>query len=111
ADGVVVDPEVLVREMDDLEARGHSLANLRISANSHVVMPYHKRLDQIDEQRKGEGAIGTTGRGIGPAYSDKAARVGIRMHELLDPARFEARMREQVAEKNLLFTRVYDSEP
>ena len=111
ADGVVVDPETLLGEMDALEKRGHSIKNLRISANAHVVMPYHKRLDQLDEARKGDSALGTTGRGIGPAYADKAARVGIRMHELADSARFEARVREQVAEKNVLLTRVYEVEP
>ena len=111
ADGVVIDPETLIREMDNIEKRGHSIRNLRISANAHVVMPYHKRLDQLNEQRKGDSALGTTGRGIGPAYADKAARVGIRMHELIDPERFESRVREQVAEKNVLLTRVYEAEP
>src|ERR1041385_1564220 len=72
ADGVVVDPEVLVKEIDELTSRGHSVAKLRISTNAHVVMPYHKKLDQLDELRRGADALGTTGRGIGPAYADKA---------------------------------------
>ncbi len=111
ADGVVIDPEVLLREMANLESRGHSVARLRISTSAHVVMPYHRMLDQLDEQRRGEGALGTTGRGIGPAYADKAARVGIRMHELIDLARFETRLREMTEEKNLIITRIYGADP
>ncbi len=111
ADGVVIDPQVLIREMDGLEQRGHSVQNLRISNNAHVVMPYHRRIDQLEEERRGSAALGTTGRGIGPAYADKAARVGIRIHELVDPARFETRLREQAAEKNRLFTKLYEAEP
>jgi len=111
ADGVVVDPEVLVREIRDLEARGRSVEGLRVSANAHVVMPYHRLLDRLDEARKGDFALGTTGRGIGPAYADKVARVGIRMHELVNPPRFEARLREQVAQKNLVVTRIHGAEP
>ncbi|MGC8667183.1 MAG: adenylosuccinate synthase [Chthonomonadales bacterium] len=111
ADGVVVDPKVLVTELEELQSRGHSVERLRISANAHVVMPYHHRLDDIAEKRRGAAAIGTTGRGIGPAYADKAARVGIRMHEFVDPQRFAQRARERIAENNLIFTRVYDEEP
>lgn len=111
ADGVVVDPKVLVQELDSLQARGHSVECLRISANAHVVMPYHHRLDDIAEKRRGSAAIGTTGRGIGPAYADKAARVGIRMHELVDPQRFAEHARERIRENNLAFTRIYDEEP
>jgi adenylosuccinate synthase len=111
ADGVVIDPAVLISEIEKLAARGHSVANLKVSQNAHLIMPYHRRMDQLEEQRRGTGALGTTGRGIGPAYADKATRNGIRMHELLDRTRFEERLREQVAEKNLLFTRIYESEP
>lgn len=111
ADGVVVDPRVLVEELEDLHRRGHCVDLLRISANAHVVMPYHHRLDDIAEKRRGAGAIGTTGRGIGPAYADKAARVGIRMHEFVDPDRFAQRVRERIAEVNLAFTRIYQEEP
>ena len=99
-----------VRDLNLVE-RGHSTERLRISTNAHVVMPYHKLFDQIDERRKGADAIGTTGRGIGPAYADKAARVGIRMHELIDPPRFESRVRDLIADKNLILTRVYEAEP
>jgi adenylosuccinate synthase len=111
ADGVVVDPAVLVREIEDLKARGHAVDRLKVSANAHVIMPYHRLLDQLNEQKRGASAIGTTGRGIGPAYADKATRVGIRMHELVDSSRFKLRLREQAEEKNLLLTRVYGVEP
>jgi adenylosuccinate synthase len=111
ADGVVIDPAVLLKEMQGLEERGHSLARLRISNNAHVIMPYHRIIDQLEETRKGNSAIGTTGRGVGPAYTDKAARIGIRMHELIDPARFSARLREVVADKNALLTKYYETEP
>lgn len=111
ADGVVVDPKVLVEEIAELEARGHSARNLRVSTNAHVVMPWHFRQDILDEQRKGVGALGTTGRGIGPAYADKASRIGIRMHEFMDSARFEARARSLIVDKNDLLTRFYGAEP
>jgi adenylosuccinate synthase len=110
ADGVVVDPAVLLKEMKALEARGHSVARLKLSANAHVVMPYHRLIDQLEEQRRADSALGTTGRGIGPAYQDKAARIGIRIHELVDPVRFANRVREVVEQKNLLLTRVYESD-
>lgn len=111
ADGVVVDPGVLVQEIDDLKRRGVSVEGLYLSPNAHVVMPYHHRLDQLEEARKGSSAIGTTGRGIGPVYADKASRTGIRIHELIDPARFEQRAREQIALKNVLIGKVYDADP
>ena len=82
--GVVVDPAVLCDEIDGLRARGVDVSNLKISANAHVIMPYHLMLDTEGEQRLGKNLIGTTKRGIGPAYADKAARVGIRMQDLLD---------------------------
>lgn len=111
ADGVVVDLAVLLKETDDLRARGYPCHNLKVSANAHVIMPYHRRLDQLEEARKGPGAIGTTGRGIGPAYADKAARVGIRMHEMIDPQRRVERIREQTLARNLVLTRLYEAEP
>jgi len=82
--GVVVDPAVLCGEIDGLKARGVDVSNLKISANAHVIMPYHLMLDTEGEQRLGKNLIGTTKRGIGPAYADKAARLGIRMQDLLD---------------------------
>lgn len=82
--GVVVDPVVLIREMDSLVSRGISVDRLLVSENAHVVMPYHKVLDRLQEENKGDGRIGTTGRGIGPCYTDKIARYGIRMADLVD---------------------------
>src|SRR5581483_5121822 len=111
ADGVVIDPGVLLQEIEGLKARGVSVANLKISAAAHVIMPYPRRLDELEEARRGDNKIGTTGRGIGPAYTDKAARIGIRMGEFIDPARFETRLRAILAEKNALFTQVYGVEP
>ena len=82
--GVVVDPRVLLEELEGLRRRGISSRGLRISANAHLIMPYHLLLDQGGEARLGKLQIGTTRRGIGPAYADKAARLGIRVQDLLD---------------------------
>src|ERR671938_772870 len=82
--GVVVDPVVLTAEIDELRRRRIDLRGLRISANAHLIMPYHKLLDQEGEAKLGKLQIGTTRRGIGPCYADKAARLGIRMQDLLD---------------------------
>ena len=90
--GVVIDPTVLRAEIDDLESRGVSTGNLKVSGKAHLIMPYHILLDHVQETRLGKGKIGTTGRGIGPAYSDKAARQGVRMQDVIDLAGF----REQV---------------
>jgi adenylosuccinate synthase len=84
--GVVIDPTVLRAEIDDLESRNVSTRNLKVSGKAHLIMPYHIMLDHVQEARLGKGKIGTTGRGIGPAYSDKAARQGVRMEDILDPA-------------------------
>src|SRR4029077_9261921 len=82
--GVVVDPKVLCEEIDGLRAQGLDISGLKISANAHLIMPYHRLLDEAREARLGKLEIGTTRRGIGPAYSDKAARLGIRVQDLLD---------------------------
>src|ERR687894_2068926 len=82
--GVVIDPKVLTDELDGLRAKGVDLSGLRISANAHLIMPYHMYLDHAGETRLGKLQIGTTRRGIGPAYADKAARLGIRVQDLLD---------------------------
>src|SRR6476620_512915 len=82
--GTVIDPGVLTDEIDGLRARGIDVAGLKISANSHLIMPYHLLLDQEGEQRLGKNLIGTTRRGIGPAYADKALRLGIRVQDMLD---------------------------
>jgi adenylosuccinate synthase len=111
ADGVVIDPQVLLSEIEGLRARGVHFDNLKISASAHVILPYHKLLDELQETQRGANKIGTTGRGIGPAYVDKSARVGIRMGEFVDPARFAARLRAVLAEKNVLLTKVYGAEP
>ena len=111
ADGVVIDPGVLVKEIDGLKSRGVSFANLKISSSAHVIMPYHRLLDTLQEAARGGDKIGTTGRGVGPAYADKAARIGIRMGEFVKPERFAARLRAVIEEKNTLLTRVYDADP
>lgn len=108
--GVVIDPSVLLQEMKYLAERGVSTDNLRISPRAHVIMPYHKKLDEVIEESKGSKKIGTTKRGIGPAYMDKAARVGIRMVDLLDPEEFEQLLEINLDEKNHLFTKVYEIE-
>jgi adenylosuccinate synthase len=83
--GCVIDPEVFVRELDDLEARGISTEVVRLSGEAHLIMPWHVAIDQGTERRLGNLQIGTTKRGIGPAYADKASRLGIRVQDLLDP--------------------------
>ena len=100
--GVVVDPGALVEELDALRARGFMRGDerLRISQECHLILPYHKAIDQARERRRGIGKIGTTGRGIGPAYEDKAARVGLRMIDLCDEPSFRERLRDNLVEKN-----------
>jgi len=106
--GVVIDPAVLLRELDSLEKRGISAANLRISQRAHVIFPYHQKLDQMEEERKGNNKIGTTCRGIGPAYTDKSARVGIRVIDLLDREEFSALLKANINSKNQIITEVYE---
>ena len=109
--GVVVDPSSLLDELDELQSRGVDTARLLISDHAHVVMPYHVQLDQLEEAARGDSAIGTTGRGIGPAYVDKTARVGIRLGDLLDEAYLSTRLNAVVEQKNKVLTRLYDAEP
>ena len=109
--GVVIDPEVLVEEMEGLKERGISLDNLYISDTAHVIMPYHRLLDQLEEQRKGDDKIGTTGKGIGPTYTDKAARRGLRIADLLDEEIFYNKVKEALEYQNLLLEKVYGAEP
>ncbi len=104
ADGMVVDPEVLKEEIENLIKRGISVEGLRISQNVHIVMPYHRILDGIWESRMGKGRIGTTGRGIGPCYADKAARIGIRMSDLLWEERLREKLLINLEEKNILIS-------
>ncbi len=109
--GVVVNPSVLIEEMDALSERGISTDRLRLSGNSHLIMPYHLELDMVTERRLGKNRLGTTKRGIGPAYADKAARIGLRSQDLLDPKIFSKKLEVALKEKNLLLTRVYGRLP
>jgi adenylosuccinate synthase len=111
SDGVVLDPAVALRELDELQGRDVSTERLRISRNAHVVMPYHKEIDRLEEERKGAGKIGTTMQGIGPAYEDKARRCGIRIADLVEPARLAERLDAVLRDKNFLITQLYKSQP
>jgi adenylosuccinate synthase len=106
--GVVIDPAVLLGEIDGLAARGVSCERLLISANAHLIMPHHIALDKVTERHLGNARIGTTGRGIGPTYSDKAARVGIRVQDLLDPGILGQKLELALREKNQVLTKVYN---
>src|SRR4051812_21138195 len=99
--GVVIDPKVLTGELDALRAKGVSLSGLRISANAHLIMPYHMLLDHAGEARLGKLQIGTPRRGIGPAYADKAARLGIRVQDLLDEKILKKKISAAVEPKRL----------
>ncbi len=110
--GCVVDPAVVIGELDDLEGRGHETEGLVfVSGNAHLIMPWHVALDGARERRLGRLQIGTTRRGIGPAYADKATRIGIRVQDLLDPKILEQKIELAVAEKNVWLERVYGLEP
>lgn len=109
--GVVVNPESLVNELKGLQERGVNTDNLRISSRAHVILPYHIELDRLQEASKGDRKIGTTIKGIGPAYMDKAARIGIRMADLLDKEIFEERLKINLEEKNRLFDKMYQAQP
>jgi adenylosuccinate synthase len=106
--GVVIDPAVLIREIDGIEARGVSCERLLISANAHLIMPHHVSLDKVTERYLGQARIGTTGRGIGPAYADKAARMGIRIQDLFDPDILKQKLDLVLREKNQVLTKVYN---
>ncbi|HET7744602.1 MAG TPA: adenylosuccinate synthase [Gaiellaceae bacterium] len=110
--GCVIDPAVLIGELDELEERGRSADGLlHVSGNAHLIMPWHVALDGARERRLGNLQIGTTRRGIGPAYADKATRIGIRVQDLLDPKILRQKLELAVAEKNVWLQRVYDLEP
>lgn len=110
--GVVVDPSVLLHEIDQFEAGGFSLQHrLRVSGAAHCVLPYHKVLDALREGDKAGVKIGTTGRGIGPAYADKANRCGVRFWDLVDEDRLRARLQANVDDKNRVITRLFEAEP
>ena len=107
--GVVIDPRVLCQEIDALKARGYDCDNLRISSNAHLIMPYHILLDSAHETQLGKRKIGTTRRGIGPAYTDKAARLGIRVQDLTDKKILRQKLDTAIGEKNDLLEKVYNS--
>src|ERR687895_2947426 len=109
--GVVVNPQVLLEEIDTLEARGIDTGRLLLSGNAHLIMPYHLELDRVTERRLGKNRLGTTKKGIGPAYADKAARIGLRVQDLLDPKIFSAKLAVALKEKNLVLARVYGRLP
>ncbi|ALV22362.1 MAG: adenylosuccinate synthase [Carnobacterium sp.] len=109
--GVVINPKSLVEEIGYLHEHGVATNNLRISDRAHVVLPYHILLDQLQEDAKGDQKIGTTIKGIGPAYMDKAARVGIRVADLLDKEIFAERLRSNLEEKNRTFTKLFGTAP
>ncbi|MEW6263597.1 MAG: adenylosuccinate synthase [Thermodesulfobacteriota bacterium] len=111
--GVVVDPDVLIKEIEGLTSRGVKVSpkNLFLSERAHLIMPYHQALDVARESRRGDGKIGTTGRGIGPCYEDKVARVGIRALDLLDRRSFLAKVESNLEEKNFLLKKYYRTKP
>ncbi len=106
--GVVIDPEVLLAEMEGLTKRRVSCERLLISANAHLIMPHHRALDKVTERYLGKARIGTTGRGIGPAYADKAARTGIRVQDLFDPGILRQKLDLALREKNQVLAKVYN---
>jgi adenylosuccinate synthase len=109
--GVVVDPKVLLEEIDTLSAKGVDCSRLLVSGNAHLIMPYHQELDRLTERFLGKNALGTTKRGIGPAYADKSARVGLRVQDLLDPKIFRQKLDVVLHEKNLILSKVYNRLP
>jgi len=113
ANGVVIDPKILIEEMEGLRSSGYHIGpdNFKLSNRAHVIMPYHRQIDQEREKLKGNTKIGTTGRGIGPVYEDKYARRGIKLSDLVEPDRFLKRLKEVIIERNLYITKVLESEP
>ncbi|WP_067185774.1 adenylosuccinate synthase [Microtetraspora niveoalba] len=106
--GVVVDPGVLLSEIDGLAARGINADRLLISANAHLIMPQHKAIDKVSERYLGKSKIGTTGRGIGPAYGDKISRMGVRVQDLLDPGILKQKIEIALGDKNQILTKIYN---
>jgi adenylosuccinate synthase len=111
ADGVVVDPRVLLEEMDGLAALGIDASRLVVSGNCHLIMPYHLELEKVTERFLGKNALGTTKRGIGPAYGDKAARIGLRVQDLFDEKILREKLDVVLKEKNHVLTKVYGRLP
>jgi adenylosuccinate synthase len=111
ASGVVIDPQVLLDEIDMLESRGIDTSRLRVSSNAHLIMPYHRKLDGVMERYLGRNQIGTTKKGIGPAYTDKYSRRGIRVQDLFDPKIFRDKVVAALDDTNRVLTRVYNQLP
>ncbi len=109
--GVVVDPRVLIAEMDMLTSRGIDPSRLKVSGNAHLILPYHQEIDRLTERRLGKSKLGTTKRGIGPAYADKASRVGLRVQDLLDPKIFREKLDVLAKEKNAVLAKVFNQLP
>jgi len=111
ANGMVIDPRVLVEEMEYLKNAGFKIDNLKISNRAHVILPYHNLLDELQEISRGDNAIGTTKKGIGPAYTDKAIRSGIRICDLIEEETFSKKLKVQLKEKNDIITKIYGGQP
>ena len=109
--GVVIDPTVLLAEMDSLASKGVDCSKLAVSGNAHLILPYHQELDRLTERRLGKSKLGTTKRGIGPAYADKASRVGLRVQDLLDPKIFRTKLDAVLKEKNAILAKVFNQLP
>lgn len=109
--GVVVNPKALLDEIQILKDAGITPSNLKISSRAHLILPYHIQLDIAQEKQRGDQKVGTTHNGIGPAYMDKAARIGIRMCDLLEKDTFAAKLKENLEQKNALFEKIYDEKP
>ncbi len=109
--GVVVDPFVLLAEIDMLNRRGISTDLLRVSGNAHLIMPYHQQLDALQERHLGKAKLGTTKRGIGPTYADKATRMGVRVQDLLDEQIFREKLRASLSHHNKVLTKVFNRLP
>jgi adenylosuccinate synthase len=109
--GVVVDPGVLLAELDTLASKGIDTSRMVVSGNAHLIMPYHQEIDRVTERYLGKNALGTTRRGIGPAYADKAARVGLRVQDLLDGKIFRQKLEVVLKEKNAILAKVYNRLP
>jgi adenylosuccinate synthase len=110
-DGVVIDPQILLEELDALGRQGIDTSRLVVSGNAHLTMPYHRELDKVTERWLGKAQLGTTKRGIGPTYADKAARIGLRVQDLTDPKIFREKLEVALKEKNLILTKIYNRLP
>ncbi|OAJ74696.1 adenylosuccinate synthetase [Brevibacillus sp. SKDU10] len=108
--GMVIDPKALVAELEYLHGHGFTTNNLKISDRAHVILPYHIKLDGVEEESRGQNKIGTTRKGIGPAYMDKAARIGIRIADLMDKEEFKEKLARNLVEKNRVLEKLYNEE-